>query len=288
MRTSNRRRRARTVSGGAAACIAAFALTACTEASSTAPPVPEEIAATGEPAARVFPKVADKITAGAFLEPGFSSKTDVQPVRAVSQAGLDALKAYEGEVFCDPITDASMHCPYDDSSDYCTIGHGHLIAKASCATLVPQLTEAGYLDGISIAEAEDLLRRDLWSSQLSLERQVSAVDGGLANGVVGKVGLSETQYDALVSFIFNVGGGAFTASTLLRVLKEREALADSSEVARQFTRWTKSAGKHVPGLLNRRNKEVDQFFIGFERPATAKGSDEADSIDIRVGEQIVE
>lgn len=266
----------------AVAAAALCATAACTEAYNTGPVAPDV------PSPRTFPKVADKITAGAFLEPDFSGRMDRQPERSISQAGLNALKAYEGEVFCEPITDAGTHCPYDDSSDYCTIGHGHLIAKASCATLIPQLSDAGYLDGISEAEAEDLLKRDLATSQLSLERQISPVDGALANGTVGKAGLTEPQYDALVSFIFNVGGGGFTASTLLRVLKEREALGDSSEVARQFTRWTKSAGKHVPGLLNRRNKEVDQFFVGFERPATARGADEGDAIDIRVGERLVE
>lgn len=275
---------------GAAACMAALAIAACSEAADPAPappPAPEA------QAVHTFPKVADKITAGAFLEPGFSPKTDTQPVRAVSQAGLDALKLYEGEVFCDPLTEASMHCPYDDSSDFCTIGHGHLIEKAACATLIPKLTETGFLDGISKTEAEDLLRRDLASSQLSVEKQITPVDGGLANGIVGKVGLTETQYDALVSFAFNVGGGGFSSSTLLRVLKEREAVADSAEIARQFTRWTKSAGNHVQGLLNRRNHEVDQFFAGFERPETKRtlnaprsaGEPEVDdAIDIRIGE----
>jgi lysozyme len=277
---------------GAVTCIAALAIAACSEAADPAPappPAPEA------PAVHVFPKVADKITAGAFLEPGFSSRTDQQPLRAVSQAGLDALKLYEGEVFCEPLTEASMHCPYDDSSDFCTIGHGHLIAKAACATLIPELTEAGYLDGISKTEAEDLLRRDLASSQLSLERQITAVEGDLSKGVVGKVGLTETQYDALVSFIFNVGGGGFTSSTLLRVLKDREAVADSAEIARQFTRWTKSAGNHVQGLLNRRNHEVDQFFAGFERPETKRTLNAArdagaadDGVDIRVGEEVAQ
>lgn len=255
---------------------------ACTEATNAVAAAPVEAAPP------TFPKVADKITAGALLAPEFASRTDRQPERAVSQAGLDALKAYEGEVFCQPGAETSMHCPYDDSSDYCTIGHGHLIAKASCASLIPQLTETGYLDGISEAEAEDLLRRDLASSQLSLERHMSAVDGSLAAGTLGATGLTDTQYDALVSFIFNVGGGGFSSSTLLRVLKAREALPDSTEVARQFTRWTKSAGKHVPGLLNRRNKEVDQFFAGFERPMTARDLDEGDAIDIRVGEDVAE
>jgi lysozyme len=292
MSMSKKQQRIAAALRGAVTCIAALAIAACSEAADPAPappPAPEA------PAVHVFPKVADKITAGAFLEPGFSSRTDQQPLRAVSQAGLDALKLYEGEVFCEPLTEASMHCPYDDSSDFCTIGHGHLIAKAACATLIPELTEAGYLDGISKTEAEDLLRRDLASSQLSLERQITAVEGDLSKGVVGKVGLTETQYDALVSFIFNVGGGGFTSSTLLRVLKDREAVADSAEIARQFTRWTKSAGNHVQGLLNRRNHEVDQFFAGFERPETKRTLNAArdagaadDGVDIRAGEAVAQ
>jgi hypothetical protein len=69
------------------------------------------------------------------------------------------------------------------------------------------------------------------------------------------------------------------------VLKGRDQVADNAEIARQFTRWTRSAGKHFPGLLNRRNREVDQFFEGFERPVTARTADDDDSLDIRVGEQ---
>ncbi|MEZ6030749.1 MAG: lysozyme [Hyphomonadaceae bacterium] len=253
-----------------AAILAALALAACGDTGGDATAV------------RTFPKLADKITAGALLEPAISSRTDEVPLRSVSPAGLKALQQYEGQVLCEPATEDNWHCPYDDSSDYCTIGHGHLIAKASCALLIDELTESGFLDGISEAEADEILRHDLASSQLSLERQMEA-----ASDTLGKVGLTETQYDALVSFIFNVGGGNFTNSTLLRVLKEREALEDSAEVARQFTRWTKSAGKHVPGLLVRRNNEVDQFFAGFERPATARGADESDSVDIRVGEAVI-
>jgi len=285
MRTSSRKWRA-SARLTCVASVAMLAIAACTEADNSRPtpvPTPSEPIESATP---VFPKLDDKITAGALLEPEpFFAKTDKQAERTISQAGLDALKAYEGEVLCQPTTETSFHCPYDDSSDFCTIGHGHLIAKASCATLVPKLEEIGYLDGISKAEADDLLISDLTSSQLSLERHMSRVDGMLAEGLLGKVGLTETQYDALVSFIFNVGGGGFSASTLLRVLKARDQVADSAEIARQFTRWTRSAGKHFPGLLNRRNREVDQFFEGFERPVTARTADDDDSLDIRVGEQ---
>jgi ribosomal protein L34E len=60
---------------------------------------------------------------------------------------------------------------------------------------------------------------------------------------------------------------------------------------------TDAAGKPVQGLLNRRNNEVDQFFVGFERPETkrslnaARAAGEAvvdDAIDIRVGEEAVQ
>jgi len=69
------------------------------------------------------------------------------------------------------------------------------------------------------------------------------------------------------------------------VLKGRDQVADSAEVARQFTRWTRSALKHCAGLLTPRNREDDQFFVGFERPVTARTADDDDSLDIRVGEQ---
>ena len=65
-----------------------------------------------------------------------------------------------------------------------------------------------------------------------------------------KVPLNQNQFDALVSFIFNVGVGAFTRSTLLKVLN----LGNYKEAANQFDRW------HIPPeITSRRDSEKNQF-----------------------------
>ena len=73
-----------------------------------------------------------------------------------------------------------------------------------------------------------------------------AVGGGV------KVALSQNQFDALVSFAFNVGNGAFLGSTLLKVLNQGQY----DQVPTQLLRWTRSGGQVVQGLVNRRQNEI--------------------------------
>lgn len=73
-----------------------------------------------------------------------------------------------------------------------------------------------------------------------------------------KVPLSEKQRDALCSFVFNVGGGAFQKSTMLRLLNQGKY----SEAAAQFPRWTFASGKSMRGLVIRRGKERALFLSG--------------------------
>jgi lysozyme len=65
-----------------------------------------------------------------------------------------------------------------------------------------------------------------------------------------KVPLTQNQFDALVSFVFNIGGGAFSKSTLLRKLNEK----DYAGAADQFLVWVKQ-----PELTGRRKNERAQF-----------------------------
>lgn len=73
-----------------------------------------------------------------------------------------------------------------------------------------------------------------------------------------RVPLTNNQFSALVSFVFNVGVAAFETSTLLRVLNAK----DYQEAANQLLRWTKtkkSKGKVVSGLMRRRQAERGLF-----------------------------
>lgn len=69
------------------------------------------------------------------------------------------------------------------------------------------------------------------------------------------VGLTQHQFDALVSFVFNVGERAFRTSTLLRKLNA----GDYQGAAEQFPRWNKQAGKVLRGLVRRRAEEMEYF-----------------------------
>lgn len=228
----------------------------------------------------VFEQV-DKEPAGILLEASDASmsKSTFRPLRTVSEEGILLLKEYEGEVKCTKPTEDRVHCPYNDSSNFCTIGHGHLIdGRKSCESIRKLLKEQDLLLGISEAQAEEILRNDLWWAQRALENRM---DAGAEN--LGTTELTGSQYDALVSFIFNVGAANFESSTLLKRLEARARIDGNSDIANQFTRWTRSNGSFVQGLLNRRNREVDHFFKGFERPLTEKSMLESE-IDIRVGE----
>lgn len=70
-----------------------------------------------------------------------------------------------------------------------------------------------------------------------------------------RVPLTQNQFDALVSFVFNVGGSAFADSTLLAKLNAGRAEAASA----QFGRWIYDNGEVVQGLINRRNLECKLF-----------------------------
>lgn len=70
-----------------------------------------------------------------------------------------------------------------------------------------------------------------------------------------KVELSQDQFDALVSLVFNIGGGNFAKSTLLKKINARnfEGAAD------EFPRWNRAAGRVMAGLTKRRHAEQSLF-----------------------------
>lgn len=86
-----------------------------------------------------------------------------------------------------------------------------------------------------------------------LREDVRGAEGMVRNLV--DVMLTQNQFDALVSFVFNVGATAFGNSTLLRLLNQwnYEGAAD------QFKRWNRGASGVLPGLVRRRDAERDLF-----------------------------
>lgn len=92
---------------------------------------------------------------------------------------------------------------------------------------------------ITPAEADARLVADMTHAENTVSRLV-------------KVPLNDNQFGALVSFVFNIGAGAFEKSTLLRLLNA----GDYSSVPAQLARWNKNDGKVMAGLTKRRAAEA--------------------------------
>ena len=95
---------------------------------------------------------------------------------------------------------------------------------------------------VSEVDATDMLRSMLTRYEAGVSRYV-------------QVPLTQGQFDALVSFAYNVGLSALKNSTLLRVLNAR----DYAGAAAQFARWNRAGGKVLPGLTRRREAERVMF-----------------------------
>ncbi len=141
----------------------------------------------------------------------------------LSLAGLAQLKQFEG----------LRLQPYKDAAGLWTIGYGHLVKPGE------------WWDSITEAQAAQLLADDAGTAEDAVNSLV-------------KVPLTQPQFDALVSFVYNVGVGAFRRSTLLRLLNA----GDYAGAAGQFPLWRKAGGQVVAGLVNRRAAEVAMFASG--------------------------
>lgn len=130
---------------------------------------------------------------------------------------------------------------YDDAAGHSTIGFGHLVHLGRTNGSEPE----EFRRGISRERALELLREDAAAAAGEVRRSV-------------RVPLTQAQLDALVSFAFNVGTGAFRESTLLRRLNAGEYDAVPSELGR----WTKAGGRTLAGLVRRRAAEGRLFATG--------------------------
>ncbi len=93
-----------------------------------------------------------------------------------------------------------------------------------------------------------------WTQQQCDDRftqDLTKFAGGVAN-VIGGAATTQPQFDAMVSFAYNVGIGNLTKSTLLKLHKA----GDYAGAANEFGKWNKAAGKVLPGLTRRRAAEA--------------------------------
>ena len=86
-----------------------------------------------------------------------------------------------------------------------------------------------------------------------LEADLQQFEDAVRSNVLTK--LTQNQFDALISFVYNVGITNFVKSTLLKKLNANKF----DEAADEFLRWNKSKKKVLPGLTRRRNAERDLF-----------------------------
>ena len=152
----------------------------------------------------------------------FAPGIDGAEKRNISQKGVELIKQFEGY--------SSRR--YLDSAGKLTIGYGHLIKTNE---KLYQITESG---------AESILRKDVERAEKAVLQLV-------------KVSLTQNQYDALVSFTFNLGEGSLKQSSLLKKLN----YWDYKGAVAEFDRWVYAGGKKTKGLEKRRKKERELFLV---------------------------
>lgn len=136
-----------------------------------------------------------------------------------SQACVDLVKEFEG------FRPTAYLCP----AGVWTIGYG-----------TTENVDPG--DEVTEQEAEEMLMDDLLEASKAIDDLVD-------------VELTQQQYDALTSFVYNVGRDAFRNSTMLRLLNA----GDYDGAAKQFPRWNKGGGRVLAGLTRRREAERQVF-----------------------------
>ena len=137
-----------------------------------------------------------------------------------SSKALELIKQFEG------LRLKAYLCP----GGVWTIGYGHT------AGVKPGMV-------ISEAQAEEYLTADLIASEKYLNNL--------------RLAINQNQFDALISFIYNVGTGNFSRSTLLRKVR---ANPQDNSIMDEFLRWVYSKGRVLPGLQRRRLAEMKLYF----------------------------
>lgn len=145
----------------------------------------------------------------------------------VSDAGIELIKSFEGfraNAYPDP----------KSGGDPWTVGYG--------TTKFPSGRPVKQGDKVTPGQAELYLREDVKKFANSVDALVT-------------VPLKQCQYDALVSFVYNLGATNFRTSTLLKKLNAR----DYKGAADEFLRWVSPGSSVEAGLCRRRTAERDLF-----------------------------
>ena len=155
----------------------------------------------------------------------------MKKIRKISRAGIELIKVLEG----------CRRYVYDDEGGYPTIGIGHLLTRTE------NMTGKLYINGESVYYHQGLTDQQC----VALLIQDLAVPVNTVNEAV-MVPLNQNQFDALVSFVFNIGCGNFRKSTLLRVLNS----GNYEKVPEQMRLWAYVKENVSKGLQKRREEEI--------------------------------
>lgn len=137
----------------------------------------------------------------------------------LSSAGVELIKKFEGCLL------KAYKCP----AGVWTIGYGHT------KDVTPDMV-------ITAEKAEELLRSDI----RPIERTINAMG----------INLTQRCFDALVSWIYNLGAGNFKSSTMFRKIAADAADLDITD---QLVRWINAGGKPLLGLKRRRVAEANMW-----------------------------
>ena len=148
-------------------------------------------------------------------------------ITKIGENGINLIKKFEG------FSSKPYLCP----AKICTIGYG--------ATFYPNGKKVTMTDK-AMTEAESV---ELLKSMLSKFEQY--VDSYCIDTI------TQNQFDALVSFCYNLGPANLKSSTLL---KKVNANPNDETIRAEFMKWTKAGGRTLKGLVTRRTAEADLYF----------------------------
>ena len=148
-------------------------------------------------------------------------------ITTINKAGVDLICQFEG----------FSSKPYLCSAKVPTIGYG--------TTRYPNGKKVTLQDAsITVEQAKDIMRHDVRQFELAVDAM--AVDT-----------INQNQFNALVSFAYNVGANALRTSTLL---KKVNANPNDPFIRNEFLRWNRAGGNIVAGLTRRREAESNLYF----------------------------
>lgn len=162
-----------------------------------------------------------------------------------SQKGIDLICHYES-LHDGDLTLIGLQ-PKMDPKEIWTEGYGHAMRKDGIFLSGEENKETAY--SLSTIRNEEDAKRVLSYDLSNVEKTITGLN----------LFLNQNQFDAIISFTYNLGYGNFSSSTLLRRIIMK---TDSEMITEAFLMWNKCAGKILTGLTYRRQSEALLFTTG--------------------------